>query len=114
VVESIEQPLHNTSIPHIMWFTYSHNILHNKKPSHFYENVLKTIKKYRSSIQDLFQKKLAKSADLQVMFIDNEQCYKIVQRAYPPLTSYFLQEKEGNFKSDICRVAALYLYGGKF
>lgn len=114
VVESIEQPLHNTSIPHILWFTYSHNILRNKEPSHFYDNILKTIQKYRSSFQGLFQKKLAESADVKVIFIDNEQCHKIVQLAYPPLASYFLQEKEGNFKSDICRVAALYLYGGKF
>lgn len=114
VTESIQEPLQNSTIPHILWFTYSHNIIRDKEPSHFYQNILNTIKKYSVAFQDLFKNKLTKSAEVKVLFLDNQQCYKIIQLAFPPLASYFLEEKQGAFKSDICRVAALYMYGGKF
>lgn len=97
-----EQP---SPIPHTLMFTYSHNILDTKEPPVFYRNVQRTIDLYRKAWNE---------PNATVTFLDNPACRRAVQEAYPDLVPHFDAEKEGKFKGDICRVAALYLWGGYY
>ena len=47
-------------------------------------------------------------------FLDDPACLEKIQQAEPELVKYFNQEPNGNYKADICRLAALYLGGGYY
>ena len=111
-ISSLHEPIGNSTIPHILWFTYKYNILLSKQPEHLYQNVLNTINAYATSFQEQSDKHA--QVTTQVLFLDDQQCYNILERIYPQLASHFLNENNGAFKGDICRVAALYLYGGYY
>ena len=92
-------------IPRIMTFTYATNLLETKTPSHFYENVQHTIAEYR---------KAWGQPEAPVHFLDDDDCRTLLQRVEPELLVHFNKEKQGMFKADICRVAALFEYGGYY
>ncbi len=100
------------AIPHILWFTYETNILLSKEPNIFYQNVMHTIDAYNQTWGTGVPKKENINNELQVRFLDDPECSKLVEEAYPELSTYFAQETNGAFRGDICRVAALYLNGG--
>ena len=110
--EAVDELDTNSTIPHTLWFTHSNNIVSDKSPSHFYQNVLKTVQKYAASFEEMLKKVGSTSAETRALFLDNKQCHLAVKLASPSLAPYFLEEKSGAFKGDICRVAVLYLYGG--
>ena len=95
-------------IPHILYFTFKDNIFETKQPPHFYENAMKTVDAYKQAW------KANDSEDIQVKFLDDTECNQIIQEAEPRLLHHFLNETKGAFKGDICRAAALYLYGGYY
>ncbi len=50
--------------------------------------------------------------DTRVRFLTDDQCIASLQKTFPSLVKYFVKEKEGMFKGDICRGSALYETGG--
>jgi len=105
----------NVTIPHILWFTYKDNILETKTPHYYYTNVLSTISKYREAFL------LADpSSRVEVKFLNDEDCLSVIATAsevlpqIKSLTHHFNKERNGAFKSDICRSVALYLFGGYY
>lgn len=97
------------SIPHTLWFTYKENILETQTPVHLYQNVLKTIEKYTEAFKNQSENK-----EIRVNSLGDHECRDLVEKADPRLTQHFLDETEGMYKSDVCRVAALYLHGGYY
>lgn len=97
-------------IPHIMYFTFKDNIFETKQPVHFYENAIKTVDAYKQA----WKADSSEEEDMQVKFLDDTECIQIIKEAEPRLLHHFLNETKGAFKGDICRAAALYLYGGYY
>ena len=52
--------------------------------------------------------------DVVVDYLGNKECLKAVKEAEPKLLQYYLNEKNGAVKSDICRMAFMYLHGGYY
>ncbi|KAL3942236.1 MAG: hypothetical protein SGBAC_003545 [Bacillariaceae sp.] len=48
----------------------------------------------------------------QVRFLTDEDCLQSLQKVFPVLIPFFLNETQGMFKADICRGSALYETGG--
>jgi hypothetical protein len=55
-----------------------------------------------------------KKTDIHVTCMDNVYCARLINFTFPDLLPHFLQEPNGAFKGDICRLAALYLHGGYY
>lgn len=92
-------------IPHTIFFTYKHNILENKEPSNFYDNIMYTIHEYRTLWGD---------PDAPVRFLDNDDCVKDIEMAEPRLVPLFQNAVSGAWMADVCRIAALYNSGGYY
>eukprot|EP00526_Cylindrotheca_closterium_P009507 CAMPEP_0113643674 /NCGR_PEP_ID=MMETSP0017_2-20120614/22974_1 /TAXON_ID=2856 /ORGANISM="Cylindrotheca closterium" /LENGTH=435 /DNA_ID=CAMNT_0000555221 /DNA_START=170 /DNA_END=1473 /DNA_ORIENTATION=- /assembly_acc=CAM_ASM_000147 len=50
----------------------------------------------------------------QVRFLTDEDCLQSLQKVFPALIPFFLNETQGMFKADICRGSALYETGGVY
>jgi hypothetical protein len=87
-----------------LWFTYRSNILKERRPAHFYSNVLHTIACYNASMQG---RAVAR-------FLDDADCREMILSVSPDLAKGFDRERRGMIKADICRVAALYQSGGYY
>ena len=92
-------------IPHILYFTYKHNVLTTKEPIHIYDNVMHTIADYR---------RLWGEPEAPVVFLDDDMCREKISATEPRLLQWFNAEPLGMYKADICRVSALYLTGGLY
>jgi hypothetical protein len=119
-------------IPHNIIFTYKSNILEQKRPVQFYENVRHTIDTYQqawrktktsTSTKDKsgddmhnysYSDGINNQTEMSVWFLDNRECRSVIQKVEPGLVQHFDRETHGAFKSDICRAAALYLTGGYY
>lgn len=97
----------NEIIPHRLLFTYKTNMLETKEPKALYDNVQNTIQKYSQAWNVSVE-------EVDVVFMDDELCLELIPQVEPRLVEYFQLEPLGSFKADICRVAALYLYGGYY
>ena len=87
-----------------LWFTYRSNILRERRPAHFYSNVLHTIACYNVSMHG---RAVAR-------FLDDAGCREMILSVSPALAKGFDLEWRGMIKADICRVAALYQSGGYY
>jgi mannosyltransferase OCH1-like enzyme len=96
-------------IPHILWFTYSHNLLETQHPQVYYDNVIKTIQSYRSEWNE---------PNAPVNFLVDSNCsdllVKVDQLENTTLAKAFEREYRGDMKADLCRLAALFLHGGYY
>lgn len=97
-------------IPRRLIFTYKYNFLAEPpQEGHelFHRNVLNTI--------DIYQKSWYVTGEpVEVWFLDNPACEQAIKKAAPELLPDFVREKQGRYKADICRLAALYLTGGYY
>lgn len=97
-------------IPHALWFTYKHNILTNKTPQIFYKNIVKSIDSYRNAWKN--------DPNMTVKFLVDSNCTDLLkevdQELNLSLSNSFLAVTSGAFKSDLCRLAVLYLHGGYY
>lgn len=83
------------------------NTLETKQPERFYNNLQNTIR--------VFGEAWNQTADeMNVMFITDAPCREYIQEVEPRLLVPYLTEKFGAYKSDICRLAALYRFGGYY
>lgn len=94
-------------IPRRLIFTYKTNMLDTKEPVDLYNNVLNTIQVYSEAWNTTRD-------EMDVLFIDDALCLELIPQVEPRLLPYFKLEPLGSFKADICRVAAIYLYGGYY
>lgn len=95
-------------IPKQIFFTYRHNIITTRDPTHLYNNVRRTIDSYRN---------LWNESNAAVHFLEDERCVEEIVRSVPSESEVLLNfyfSLTGPFKGDICRVAALYLHGGYY
>ena len=90
-------------IPHILIFTYSTTL--NNTPIELRNNVQHTVDRYRDFWNE---------PDAPVLYLDNVACRQVLHQVYPSLVEFFDREKRGMYKGDICRLAALYQYGGYY
>eukprot|EP00816_Leptocylindrus_hargravesii_P004535 CAMPEP_0196817364 /NCGR_PEP_ID=MMETSP1362-20130617/60231_1 /TAXON_ID=163516 /ORGANISM="Leptocylindrus danicus, Strain CCMP1856" /LENGTH=347 /DNA_ID=CAMNT_0042195033 /DNA_START=147 /DNA_END=1190 /DNA_ORIENTATION=- len=91
-------------IPRHMLFTYKKNLLKTKTPEVYYSNTLNTIHAYKEAWN---------VEQVPVYFLDNEACEREILLTEPKLLKYFLVAS-GEYKADICRIAALYRHGGYY
>jgi hypothetical protein len=130
-------------IPHRIMFTYPHRLLETKEPRHFYDNVMHTIHEYGrlwnltpstvwtktttltetttminatyNDTQSTTQIALTEASVAPwVDWYTNAECEIVIQRMRPSMLRFFREEPYGAYKGDICRVAALYYYGGYY
>lgn len=97
-------------IPHTLWFTYKYDILKNKTPEILYNNIVKSIDAYRQVWSN--------DTNMEVIFLVDSDCTDLLEEVDHELNltlaSIFRNESDGSFKSDLCRLAALYLHGGYY
>jgi len=128
-------------IPRRLIFTYKHNLI---SPSIYdppfdpkdplTANVLKTIDIYTNfwKISDMAEmSRMSHHGDSEqkskldvtmssnntkviVSFLSDADCIEVIEKSESRLVPHFQKETRGEFKADICRVAALYLDGGYY
>lgn len=102
-------------IPKIFIFNYRYDLFGKQelsfRESNYFENVVRSIRMYTRSWK---RKTNAADERVYVWFMDDDECIKAIQLVEPELVAYFQKEKDGSYKSDICRGAALYLTGGYY
>jgi Glycosyltransferase sugar-binding region containing DXD motif len=99
------KPSRSPRIPHRLSFNYKTNVLESKEPAVVYKNIENTIRIYQQAWN---------STDSTVSFLTDNDCRVVLETAEPRLVPFFNNETEGQYKSDICRVADLYLHGGYY
>lgn len=99
------EPSSGAKIPQRLIFISLDNVLESKTPTLLYQNVEHTIRMYREAWGNPIAP---------VWFLDDEQCRLAIYTAKPHLLPFYNRETLGAFKSDICRMAALYLTGGYY
>lgn len=83
----------------------------------YYKNVLKTswLNAEEQKVKDNVEKIRSIYGDLDVSFLDDDQCYNLIREVHSSeLADYVRWEKEGMYKSDVCRSAQLYAHGGYY
>lgn len=103
----------STKIPHRMTFVDTrYNILQTREPKHLYDNIQNTIHAYSKAWN---QSPDDAEANGTVMFFTDTECQQMIQQVEPRLLAPYKEiETSGKYKSDICRVVALYVHGGYY
>lgn len=104
------------TIPRRLVFTYKWNLFEKPEPQHLVQNVLHTIRAYRTYwlSHDDDDDDGHVNNKMEVIMMDDKDCLVHVRVAAPGLVHYYQQERFGPYKSDICRVAFLYRFGGYY
>ena len=106
LVENSPRRTVRARVPHILIFTYKHNILETKEPALLYNNVMQTVQAYRNLWDD--------AEPAPIRFLDDEACREAIEQSEPRLVPHFDGEREGKFRADICRIAQLFNHGGYY
>eukprot|EP00527_Entomoneis_sp_CCMP2396_P007705 CAMPEP_0198142468 /NCGR_PEP_ID=MMETSP1443-20131203/5247_1 /TAXON_ID=186043 /ORGANISM="Entomoneis sp., Strain CCMP2396" /LENGTH=506 /DNA_ID=CAMNT_0043805483 /DNA_START=308 /DNA_END=1828 /DNA_ORIENTATION=- len=98
-------------IPRRIIFTHNTNLMDPqtadpKERARFLPNIIRTL--------EVYSKTLWKSSNVDLWFLNNTDCLSALRRVEPRLIRHFKAEKEGKYKGDVCRLAALYLAGGYY
>jgi mannosyltransferase OCH1-like enzyme len=96
-----------SKIPRRLIFTYKYDLLTTKYPSHLSNNVRNTIQVYADAWN-------LNVNQVDVLFLTDAQCTRFIAKVDPRLLNPFFTEPNGPYKADICRIAALYLFGGYY
>jgi hypothetical protein len=93
-------------IPHHLIFTFKYNLLvERQEPLALYQNLQRTIQMYREGWGE---------PEAPVWFLNDTDCRSAIHAVRPELLIHFDFERNGSWKADICRIAALYLTGGYY
>jgi hypothetical protein len=117
-----------TGIPRRLSFNYKNNILVDKKPPDLYKNLVNTINVYSKAwnpeigehyIGDNVTEITSNDGVVShpyvtIDFLTDTECRDLITQAEPRLLEHFNKETAGEFRSDICRIADLYLKGGYY
>lgn len=103
-------------IPRRLIFTYKYNLLNPSEDDPPFDandpltaNVLNTIDRYKQ-----YWREEDKSSEAVVSFLSNTDCIEVINKTEPKLVDYFVNEKRGDLKADICRISELLLHGGYY
>mmetsp|Transcript_24558 Transcript_24558/g.53140 ORF Transcript_24558/g.53140 Transcript_24558/m.53140 type:complete len:454 (-) Transcript_24558:74-1435(-) len=114
------------TIPRRLIFTFSYNLIAPLKsdiPFNYKDpltaNVLHTIETYRkhweaSDAEAKSQSNQHPKEQIVVSFLSDYACLELIEKAEPRLVVHFQDEKLGEYKADICRIAELYINGGYY
>ena len=114
---------HQHVIPPIIYFTYKHNLL---LPGLLTEG--ETFDEEEKVLADNTRNTINLHPNAEIHFLTDDECLTIIKRVMSASTlsnetetntlagldNFFLQEKKGMLKSDVCRGAALYESGGLY
>ena len=104
------------AIPDVLIFTHATNLLETQSPTpeqlQLQANLLATVRLHRRRSQRAQQQAQLPQKDATVLFYDDAACEHAVERVAPRLLPYLRNETRAEFRSDICRGAALLLTGG--
>jgi mannosyltransferase OCH1-like enzyme len=92
-------------IPRRLIFIYETDLLNTENPVELFFNAKHIIDKYRGAWNESYAP---------VWFLDEPSCLAAIYQARVELIYFYRIEKNKQRKSDICRVAALYLSGGYY
>lgn len=97
-------------IPNSLQMNYKDNYLYTADETYFHPTQLD-----RNMVDNL-NKTLEAFKPEEFLMIDNIQCFWLIRKgpSGKDLAKYFAGERIGAYKSDICRLAQLYHYGGFF
>jgi mannosyltransferase OCH1-like enzyme len=91
-------------IPRRLWFTALSPLASDKKlPINFADNVVEIIDTYR---------KAWNNPDAPATILGDFECEQLVAKYEPRLTKFYKAERQGMYRSDMCRIAAL--FGGGY
>jgi hypothetical protein len=94
------------NIPRRLWFTALSPLASDGKiPIHFADNVRQTIDTYRSAW---------KNPDAPATILGDRDCERLIEKHEPKLTKFYKAERQGMYRSDMCRIAALFEGGYYF
>ncbi|CAJ1945129.1 unnamed protein product [Cylindrotheca closterium] len=113
-------------VPRILIFTHYRDLLNtpledlaDEEEKMLATNIHHSINIHQSSSTNGFQDdgrlndvKPPQVGPTQVRFLTDEDCLQSLQKVFPALIPYFLNETQGMFKADICRGSALFETGG--
>lgn len=104
-------------IPHNIIFVDTRYSKPQQLPKLFFDNIQKTTRQYRK----LWEDGTGTDDDIQqhsstspVLWFGNDKCLEVIEKVYPMLIRYYKSEKKGRYKSNMCRIAALYYHGGYY
>jgi hypothetical protein len=120
--ERQDRPVPAAGIPHRLSFNYKNNILKDKAPGGLYNNLVNTINVYSkvwhpvgvNETETSYEYGSNHSSHMTIDFLTDAECREVVTQAEPRLLVHFNNETQGMHRSDICRVADLYLKGGYY
>ena len=95
-------------IPRRLFFTYSRNLIYDANPKHLHDNVHRTIRFFTEGWG------LADQSQLDVRFLTNADCIRLLEEVEPRLIPVFHYEPLGSYMADMCRLAALHIHGGYY
>lgn len=81
-----------------------HDLVSKKDPPKLYANILDIIKHYQSHWR----------SPPMVLYSGAKECHDAITKVKPELLEHYRMEKYGPHRSDICRLAQLYLNGGYY
>lgn len=95
-----------TQIPSRLFFNYKVNLV----------NVSGPLKTSEQLLADNVARSIGMFPDVQdVQFGDDSACVAMIKKAHSQqLADFFTEEHDGRYKSDLCRLAQLYLHGGYY
>jgi len=95
-------------IPRRLIFTYPKNLLYKTTPKHLHSNVMGSIKLYADAWG------IDKITNMDVLFYNDKDCINLIKQLEPRFVKIFWTENYGAYRGDMCRIAALYQYGGYY
>lgn len=96
-------------IPPVLVFTGADDLIKTHRPKVLYKNVHDTIRHYTKAFERQYN-----GAKPYVIFLNDNHCESVIKKAHPRLMPYYRIEKKIAFKQDVCRMAALYEWGGYY
>lgn len=78
------------------------------------EDVLHNVKKHREHLNEDPRGPMEGSSPIEITFLSHEKCREVIEDIEPRLVTPFERERRVTFKSDICKMAELYLRGGYY
>jgi hypothetical protein len=100
---------HKGKIPPVLVFSGADEIIKTHHPKTLHKNIHDTIRHYTKAFERQFN-----GVKPYVIFLNENHCQSVIQKAQPRLMPYYRIEKLTAFKQDICRMAALYVWGGYY
>lgn len=120
---------HHPSIPNRLHFIYlalnetsaeckngktNRDIIRDKEPSKLYANIMDIQAHTNRRCKQPITTNTSNDEKVNTTFLGTHKCHQVILQTQPQLLPYYKKETYGRHKSDICRLAQLYLKGGYY